>query len=68
MEEYSTPVPFPSEEVKLLAHTLNGFIVWPRRLVLETPQEAPPRRSSVPKVIKSFVHCFYILRFPRIYN
>ena len=46
-----TCVPFCTKEITTLGQAMKGFIVWPKRLVFDTAQEAPPP-ILLPKVLK----------------
>lgn len=56
--ELATPVPVFDNEVTILNSAVNSFILWPKRLVLKTQQEAP-RKPKIKRVIKTFVFIIY---------
>ena len=46
-----TCVPFCTKEITTLGQAMKGFIVWPKRLVFDTAQEAQPP-ILLPQVLK----------------
>ena len=54
--EHMTHIPVRDAQITNLGDAVNTFIVCPKKLVLDTPQEAP-RPSPDPKVLKLSIVC-----------
>ena len=51
-----TRIPFCTKEITTLGQAVRAFIFWPKRLVFDTPQEAPP-----PKLLQKVLKLSYCL-------
>ena len=51
-----TRIPFCTKDITTIGQAVRAFIVWPKRLVFNTPQEAPPP-NLLPKVLNLSIVC-----------